>query len=297
MVKTMKRVLAFVLALVCIISVYQPSTAKAYRIPTLNKYSLTVYVGKTKTLKLKNATQSRVKWSSSKKSVATVTSKGKVKGKKPGTCKITAKYGNVKYTCNVTVAFSPSTIKKNVKVSYKYGDTVTLVYFKNTNKCMVSIDAQMAFFDANSSMTGSDKSSVYCLGAGRTAVAVFNNPSTSTSGYLRPDHVNLSINVKEVTYYKDAASKIKCSTSMGAEGVVVTSTNTSTKSLVSVIGTLIMYDASGEIITATTRYLDCEAAGFTSYKEFSYPYDYSAHCSVYPTSCKIVINEAYYRNY
>jgi hypothetical protein len=62
-----------------------------------------LYVGETVQLKLSGATS--VSWSSSNKKVATVTSKGKVKGVKKGTSVITAKNKKTKksYTCKVTV--------------------------------------------------------------------------------------------------------------------------------------------------------------------------------------------------
>ena len=68
----------------------------------LNKQKLTLFVGKSYTLKLKN-NKSKVKWSSSKAKIATVSSKGKVRAKRKGNCKITAKVGRKKYICNVTV--------------------------------------------------------------------------------------------------------------------------------------------------------------------------------------------------
>lgn len=68
----------------------------------LSKASLTLEVGKTKTLKV-TGTKSKVTWSSSDKSVATVTSNGKVKAKKAGKATIIAKAGKKKYECQVTV--------------------------------------------------------------------------------------------------------------------------------------------------------------------------------------------------
>ena len=68
----------------------------------LNKSKLTLNVGSTKTLKLKG-TKKTPKWTSSKKNVATVTKKGKVKAKKKGSTIITAKLGKKKYKCKVTV--------------------------------------------------------------------------------------------------------------------------------------------------------------------------------------------------
>ena len=70
----------------------------------LNKKSATIEIGKTVTLKLKNAPKGKkIKWTSSKKKVAVVNRKGRVQGKSAGKAKITAKVGKKKYTCTVTV--------------------------------------------------------------------------------------------------------------------------------------------------------------------------------------------------
>ncbi len=68
----------------------------------INKTSKTTYVGDTFKLKVTGTTKS-VSWSSSKESVASVNSSGKVTAKKVGTCTITASFGNSKLTCKVTV--------------------------------------------------------------------------------------------------------------------------------------------------------------------------------------------------
>ena len=70
----------------------------------LNKTKVTLTVGKTVKLKLKNAPKGKkITWKSSKKSVAAVSSKGIVKAKKKGTAKIIAKAAGKRYTCKVTV--------------------------------------------------------------------------------------------------------------------------------------------------------------------------------------------------
>ena len=53
----------------------------------INKTKATVYVGKTTTLKV-SGTKKAVKWTTSNKKVATVSSKGKVTAKKAGSAKI-----------------------------------------------------------------------------------------------------------------------------------------------------------------------------------------------------------------
>lgn len=73
----------------------------------LNETKKDLYVGSTTTLKLLGASK-KVKWSSSNKSVATVSTKGKVIGVKEGTATITAKYGKKKFKCKVRVTKVPA---------------------------------------------------------------------------------------------------------------------------------------------------------------------------------------------
>ena len=96
--KQMAKILTAVLLLGTLTDV---STAKAVA-PKLNKSKLTLYIGSNYTLKVKKAS-GKVKWTSGKKSVATVSSKGVVTGKKKGTVKITVKSGSksVKVTVKV----------------------------------------------------------------------------------------------------------------------------------------------------------------------------------------------------
>lgn len=102
----MKKILAKVLVATMVISsiLTGPTSveAKAKAKVKMSSKSITLVVGKTKTIKLKSAKASKVKWSTSNKKIATV-SKGKIKAKKKGTCKVYAKYNGKKYTCKVTV--------------------------------------------------------------------------------------------------------------------------------------------------------------------------------------------------
>ena len=85
----------------------------------LNTTKKTLKVGKTYTLKI-SGTKKKVKWSSSKKSVATVSSKGKITAKKKGTATITAKVGNKKYNCKITVVNNSSSTVYITKTGKKY---------------------------------------------------------------------------------------------------------------------------------------------------------------------------------
>ena len=93
-------VLATTFALV-LSSLYCPESQAAAK-PKLSKTKLTLTVGKTAKLKVKNY-KGTVKWSSNKKKVAAVSKKGVVTAKKKGTAVITAKAGKKKLKCKVTV--------------------------------------------------------------------------------------------------------------------------------------------------------------------------------------------------
>ncbi len=111
-IKRMSKMLKPFLSLVIIailVFTLSPAHSSAAKKVKLSKTKITLNVGKTKTLKLKN-NKKKVKWSSSKKKVATVSKKGKVTAKKKGTATITAKAGKKKYKCKVTVKAAP---KKN----------------------------------------------------------------------------------------------------------------------------------------------------------------------------------------
>lgn len=101
---------------------------------SLSASSITLATGKSMTLTAKvspsSATNTSVKWSSSNKNIATVTSKGKVKAVKAGTAYITAKSkdnSKVLAKCKVTIVQSPTKIKlSKSEVDIRTGGKITL---------------------------------------------------------------------------------------------------------------------------------------------------------------------------
>ena len=83
--------------LICMVAV-MPAHAAAVKKVKLNKKSTSIYVGKTLTLKATvspaGASNSKIKWTSSNKKVASVSARGIVKGVKAGKATITAKTAN-----------------------------------------------------------------------------------------------------------------------------------------------------------------------------------------------------------
>lgn len=88
----------------------------------INKTSVLLVKGKSVRLKIKNSTQ-KIKWKSTKTSVASVSSSGKVTAKKAGKTIITATVGSQKKKCTVKVE-SPKL--SSAKIVMKVGDTKTL---------------------------------------------------------------------------------------------------------------------------------------------------------------------------
>ena len=116
----MKKVATLLLSLLVIIGAFVVGfevPAQAASKVKLSKKTVKLEVGKKKKIKVKGTTE-KVKWSTSDKKVATVSSKGKITAKGEGTCKITATVGSKTLTCKVTVTAKQSSSKfdSSVKV-------------------------------------------------------------------------------------------------------------------------------------------------------------------------------------
>lgn len=111
MKRTLTSIVTMALAIMLCLSLYHTEAFAKSKPVKLSKSTATVTVGKSTTLKAKyngkSVKATKVKWTSSKKAVATVSSKGKVKAKKAGNTVIKATYrrNGKSYTaqCKVTV--------------------------------------------------------------------------------------------------------------------------------------------------------------------------------------------------
>lgn len=135
-----RKLLALAALAIAVVLAFPPAVAEAAKIK-LSKKSVTVYVGSAKTLKLKGAKKADVKWSTSDKKIATVTSAGKVKGVKKGTATITATYKGKEYTCKVKVK-KPSL--NYTKADMNPGETLDLVLTGTTAKKWKSSNKKVA---------------------------------------------------------------------------------------------------------------------------------------------------------
>lgn len=106
--------------------------------PKLNKKKVTIYVGHTEKLQVNNAS-GKVKWTSSKKKIAAVSSSGLVKGKKAGKATITATVGSKKLTCKVIVKNNVSVSKDTLKLSSGESKKIKVKIKKNVNNIWFKI--------------------------------------------------------------------------------------------------------------------------------------------------------------
>lgn len=140
--KRAKRLLAFMLVLAlgaCEVQGWNVNAAKAKKEKySLNKTSAKLVVGETMQLKVKKVSSNvKVKWSSNKKSIVTVTKKGKIKAKKAGKARITAQVRKKKLYCKVTV------INKRNERTTGISDITTGVAVTATTQQVITNTTQM----------------------------------------------------------------------------------------------------------------------------------------------------------
>lgn len=124
----MRKRIALLLAAIIVLGILYISDVDA-GVQTLNltTQSKTITVGKSFQCKLNGLKASKVKWSSSKPSVATVSKKGVVNGVSAGKTVITGKYKGIKFKINVKVNSKSSD-------TFYYKDTVTSIYTTKIGK-------------------------------------------------------------------------------------------------------------------------------------------------------------------
>lgn len=161
--KNMKKwiaVLLFAFLLAGLIAAPGIAQAKDSKKIGLNQTSITLTVGKTTTLKLRNVPKGKkVVWSSSDKKIAAVSKKGKVTAKKSGTAVITAKCENKSYKCKVTVR---QTCLNATAITLKYGEKATLK--------LLYPAAKVAWSSSNKKIAYADGKKVYGKAVGEAVI-------------------------------------------------------------------------------------------------------------------------------
>lgn len=170
--------------------------------PSLSAASKTIYEGKTFTLKLNGTTRSK-KFSTGNPSVATVSSKGVVSGKKAGTAKITVKIADKAYSCKVTVK-KPKTTPVAIVNEVVYDNNNILVTYTGTYKDSYGLSVKFSIKNNNNYSIG-----LYCDGfdadgymiSDPTVYDVYPN-TTRNATYLMPENQLEDYNIKTIKNFK-----------------------------------------------------------------------------------------------
>ncbi|MDI9510157.1 MAG: hypothetical protein GX319_05035 [Clostridiales bacterium] len=175
----------------------------------LSSYKKTINIGDEFYLIAITSDGTLPKWTSSKKSIASVNSYGKVTAKKPGTTTITAKIKNGEASCKVTVKKTTITLsKKNITI--ERGENFTLsattsnmspVTWKTSRKSIATIDD-------NGKITG--------LKPGETIITASADGSKA-SCKVTVKYPSVKLFDKKVSLYRGQSVKLKADVSSGVE--------------------------------------------------------------------------------
>lgn len=323
----MKRKLAGILALSLVVgSCLMPSADSQAAKIKLNKKTATIKVGKKVTLKVKG-TKKKAKWSSSKKSVATVSKKGVVKGKKAGKATITAKIGKKKYRCKVTVqAVNKSTgsapSNNTPKVPTTNQPSNSNVNSISTDQLAANIDVKVDKILSGVMMTVTNRNTVWvdyvkvnyslCNAAGVPVQVDYISFSDVKPGGTQQrtiyvtdsDRATLDLSKttvsKTVDYYSlytftDRSSSILCTSQKTADGDIAYTLKNNAGTDVSGLVNIYYYDATGKMVDADYNALSMQN-NETKMDTFTPPYTYDDDYNkvyVYSTY-KIVVTASSY---
>ncbi|MCI9063946.1 MAG: Ig domain-containing protein [Clostridia bacterium] len=193
---------------------------------SINKTKLNIELDNNYTLKVKGSKRT-VKWSTSNKKIVTVNSNGKVTAKSKGTATITAKVGNKKLKCKVTIKVPD--YKKKIGVSYKkLSNKSILVSIKNKAKRKLDYVEVKVKFYKNNKLVHTDIVNTACLLSGKTAYIKLSNYDASN---IRINYDKIKLSVTDAIFYsgsnvyKDLSKNVSVKTSKKSNKVVCKITN------------------------------------------------------------------------
>lgn len=295
--KRNKKILTVITILLLIVCMAVPVSASG----KINKKKATLKVGQTLQLKV-TGTKGKVKWKSSKKSVATVSSKGRVKAKKKGSATITAKVGKKKYTCKVTVkkpatnsngGFSGNTNantnantsgKKNV-VTYHAESTPygAVAILENHYDYTVDLTVEFVYY-LNGSMIGTSKGYNYAFAPhSKCALQGWNHDKTW-------DSFKINLKIEKASNTITNNSGIRYSSNFGDNNVMVEVKNVGRKNYSTQIG--VVFYQNGRIVGYNYNYAHVENPGSTAYLQFNFPYDRDYN-DIIPDRYEVYVNNSY----
>lgn len=192
-----KRIIVCLLMLGFLGGIIKTNTGSAASKIMLSKKKLTLKIGGTAKLKVKN-TKKKIKWTSKNVGIAKVSKKGVVKGIAVGKTKIIAKVGKKKLACKVTVK------EKIAKIVYNND-----VFDKETYKNIKYITWSMIYRHGEKVSSAEGISAIYKVLAGIDSMKdITNQNPLPTSGgtvieFVMKDGTIETVNVSDKICFKD----------------------------------------------------------------------------------------------
>lgn len=174
---------------------------------TLNSTSVTLEHGETFLLTGKTSNRSKIKWKSSKKSVATVSECGLITAMKPGYTSVTAKADSTTVTCRVTVK------KPDVRIS----QTAVRLYRTHQVKLSANVSSNLNPVWKSSSKsvaTVNERGMVTALKHG-TAKITATVDGVSATCYITVNQPSVSLNKTSLSLKKGKSEELKAYVSSG----------------------------------------------------------------------------------
>lgn len=191
----------------------------------LNATAVDFYVGGIYKLKLGNVSAKKIKWKSSKPSIATVSKKGTVKAKRIGTCTVAAKYKGKTYKCKIFVLSDEKylntwckSMAKQIKYNYSspYDRVLAATWYVNTHFSYGRSSTPFEVLTAGKgTCVSANKLLVEMLKAlgfkAKVRFAANDKMKRYPPGVIfGSDHHNVKVTIKGKTYYVDATPESGC---------------------------------------------------------------------------------------
>lgn len=191
------------------------------------------------------------------------------------------------FPTQVHAAFNKTSAKKNVTVTYKQLPDGILAIYKNKNKTALKLTATINFRDGDKKSISKEKQANLCLAGKSTAALFFNAPRDEYGNVVNYSSFNGSYSVSK-SKYKSYSKKINISSELDAVEGRFAAINLSGKKLSNIHATILFYDGNDEILSCSTKYLNCYEKNAIDQFKISY-----AGETYRPSKVKVFIDWAY----
>lgn len=283
----------FILLMVALLTISLNLTiTSASTKPTLNITNQTLYIGDTLTLKVTN-THQKIRWSTSNKQIATVTTDGKVKAHSKGKVTITAKINTKRLKCSLTVKEFNS-LEAVKRISYKLYETPDgiIAILKNNTTTNLSLEATLNYY-SNKNLQCISVNSNPVFEKGKTSTIFFMTPYDKNFYKVPYDSYKLTLEVTQTHNTVSKVNNIKINSHLGYFGEAHAEvTNTSNIKLNTIQLSVIYYDKNNKPIGYSSLYADCKQPNSTDTVVFN-PVNDEEYDTPRTTNYKIFVNNAY----